>query len=130
MGFHTDYLMYATPTYVRTQLNYIWATYGTPIAITEFGLPMNVDGVLDLPSIRYDVLRREYYLSYLTEVLKAIWEDGVDVLGVFAWSWVDTWEWGTYAHQFGLQYNNRTTQERTHKRSIFDLVDFVENRRL
>lgn len=130
MGPHDAYFMWATPTYLRTALAYMYDTYRKPVAITEFGFPRSTAYALDVPSIQYDVLRSEYYLSYMSEVLKAIWEDGVEVVGAFAWSWVDNWEWGTYGYEFGLQYNERGTQTRSFKRSFFDLVDFVESRRM
>ncbi|KAJ5933819.1 glycoside hydrolase family 1 protein [Penicillium verhagenii] len=56
-------------------------------------------------------------------------EDGVDVTGVFAWSFADDWEWGSFQHEYGLQYVNRTSLEKTYRRSLFDFVDFVESRR-
>jgi beta-glucosidase/6-phospho-beta-glucosidase/beta-galactosidase len=64
----------------------------------------------------------------MSEILKAIHEDGVRVMGALAWSWADNWEFGDYKQQFGLQVVNRTTQERYYKKSFFDLVDFVSSR--
>ena len=66
----------------------------------------------------------------MTEVLKSIWEDNVEVAGAFAWSFADNWEFGDYDAHFGLQTVNRTTQERRYKKSLFDLVDFVGARTL
>ena len=133
LGYLPDYLIYNTAAYVRTQLNYFWNTYKRPIMITEFGFPINTGSFPEsanlLTDIQFDPARSEYILSYLGEMLKAIGEDGVDVMGALMWTWVDNWEWGTFAHAFGLQYNNRTTQERAYKRSFFDAVDFVETRR-
>ena len=60
----------------------------------------------------------------MSEVLKSIWEDGVEVAGAFAWSFADNWEFGDYEAHFGMQTVNRTTQERRYKKSFFDLVDF------
>lgn len=61
----------------------------------------------------------------MTEILKSIHEDGVHVMGALAWSFADNWEFGDYGQQFGLQYVNRTSQEKKFKKSLFDLVDFV-----
>ncbi|KAH9221944.1 glycoside hydrolase family 1 protein [Leptodontidium sp. 2 PMI_412] len=131
MGYHQDYITYNTAPYLRTQLNYLWNTFRAPVMITEFGFSTsNPSQTMPLSDLRFDIERSEYYLSYLTEVLKSIWEDGVNIKGVLMWSFVDNWEWGTYEHYFGLQYVNRTTQERTYKRSFFDVVDFVESRRM
>lgn len=95
MGPHDAYFMWATPTYLRTALAYMYDTYRKPVAITEFGFPRSTAYALDVPSIQYDVLRSEYY-----------------------------------GYEFGLQYNERGTQTRSFKRSFFDLVDFVESRRM
>ncbi|KAH8883707.1 glycoside hydrolase family 1 protein [Thozetella sp. PMI_491] len=124
------YNVYNTAPYLRTQIGYMWNTYKLPIVVTEFGHPSAPSSSINLPDIRNDMQRSNYYLSYLTEILKCIWEDGVDVQGAFMWSFVDNWEWGTYYHQFGLQYVNRTSQERSYRRSLFDVVDFVESRRM
>jgi beta-glucosidase/6-phospho-beta-glucosidase/beta-galactosidase len=83
-----------------------------------------------MPDQLFDTPRSIYYLSYMSEVLKSIWEDGVDVAGAFAWSFADNWEFGDYDAQFGIQTVNRTTQQRRYKKSFFDLVDFVAARTL
>lgn len=59
--------------------------------ITEFGLATSSSSLTSqqLNDIRFDVERSEYYISYLTEVLKSIWEDGVHVMGAIMWSWID-----------------------------------------
>ncbi|KAL7781081.1 glycoside hydrolase family 1 protein [Trichoderma afarasin] len=122
--------MYTTPTYLRTQISYLWNTFRAPVMITEFGHSTN--GTANPPqlnAIQYDTVRSEFYISFLREMLKAIWEDHVHVLGAFMWSFVDNWEWGSFDSQFGLQYVNRTTQQRTYKRSFFDVVDYIESRR-
>jgi beta-glucosidase/6-phospho-beta-glucosidase/beta-galactosidase len=64
----------------------------------------------------------------MSEVLKAIWEDGVEVVGAYAWSFADNWEFGDYDSHFGIQTVNRTTQERRYKKSFFDFVDFMKAR--
>lgn len=64
----------------------------------------------------------------MSEVLKSIWEDHVHVIGTFAWSFADNWEFGDYDAHFGIQTVNRTTQERRFKKSFIDLVDFVATR--
>lgn len=77
---------------------------------------------------RFDEPRSDYYVGFLTEAFRAIWEDGVHVAGAFAWSFADNWEFGDYEQHFGLQTVNRTTMERRYKKSFFDLVDFVAAR--
>jgi hypothetical protein len=114
------------PFNLRTSLNYAWDTYRLPIVITEFGLqvPTPVGG--SLPLNLDNVPGSEYLLSYLGETLDAIWEDGVHVLGAITWNWADDWELGNFDTGFGLQFVNRTTQERRYRRSFFDVIDYVE----
>ena len=94
------------------------------------GFPVFAESEKELPDQLFDTPRSIYYLSYMSEVLKSIWEDGVEVAGAFAWSFVDNWEFGDYDARFGIQTVNRTTQERRYKKSFFDLVDFVNARTL
>lgn len=65
----------------------------------------------------------------MSEILKGTWEDQVHVLGAFAWSFADNWEFGDHDAHFGLQTVNRTTQVRNYKKSFFDVVDFVNSRK-
>ncbi|KAL4802025.1 glycoside hydrolase superfamily [Aspergillus unguis] len=128
IGYRSHSYVYTTPTYLRSYLKYIWNTFRTPIVISEFGFPVYNEGERELQDQQFDSPRSQYYLSYLSETLKAIWEDGVHVKGPFAWTFSDNWEFGDYSQQFGTQVVNRTTQERSYKKSLFDLVDFVGGR--
>lgn len=116
------------PEYVRQQLKYLWDVYKPAggIMITEFGFPVANEKLKPLSQQRFDVERSLYFYGFLTETAKAIQEDGVKVIGALAWSFVDNNEWGDYSDQFGLQTANRTTFERTYKRSFFDFVDFFQ----
>lgn len=125
IGYASESYVYISPTYLRPFLVYMWNLYKTPIILTEFGFPINGEWSLDLQDQLFDSPRSQYYLSYLSEVLQAIWEDGVEVVGAIAWTWADDWEFGSYTSQFGMQAVNRTTQERHYKKSFFDIVDFV-----
>ncbi|KAF2014363.1 glycoside hydrolase family 1 protein [Aaosphaeria arxii CBS 175.79] len=129
IGYRSQSYVYITPTYLRTYLSYVWNTFQSPILITEFGFPVFAEAEKELSDQLYDAPRSNYYLSFMSEVLKAIWEDHVHVLGTFAWSFADNWEFGDYDARFGIQTVNRTTQQRRYKKSFFDLVDFVETRR-
>lgn len=129
IGYRSQSYVYITPTYLRLYLSYLYNTFRTPVVITEFGYPVFGEAEkTDLSDQLYDTPRSLYYLSYMSEVLKSIWEDGVDVAGAFAWSFADNWEFGDYDAHFGMQTVNRTTQERRYKKSFFDLVDFVNAR--
>jgi beta-glucosidase/6-phospho-beta-glucosidase/beta-galactosidase len=128
IGYRSETYVYITPTYLRSYLNYLYNTWRTPIALTEFGFPVFGESKKGLTDQLFDSPRSQYYLSFLSETLKAIWEDGVEVVGAYAWSFADNWEFGDYAAQFGIQFVNRTTQERRYKKSFFDLVDFMKAR--
>ncbi|KAF2821974.1 beta-glucosidase-like protein [Ophiobolus disseminans] len=129
IGYRSQSYVYLTPTYFRTYLNYLWNTFRSPVAVTEFGFPIFGEAEKLQQDQEFDSPRSWYYQSYLNEGLRAIWEDGVQFIGAFAWSWVDNWEFGDYDAHFGIQTVNRTTQKRRYKKSFFDFVDFIESRR-
>ena len=117
-----------TASSIRTQLSYFWNTYEIPIVISETGRqtpkPAEFDQNLD------NTPQSIFLQAELKQVLEAIWEDGVHVMGLFVWNWGDDWEFTSYDFGFGLQFVNHTTQERAYRRSFFDVIDFVESRRL
>jgi beta-glucosidase/6-phospho-beta-glucosidase/beta-galactosidase len=116
---------FIAPQYVRAQINYVWNTFRPPgILVAEYGFPKFGEQPEPLDAQRYDLERSIYYQAFLTEVLKAANEDGVNVVGALAWSFIETNEFGTFDSHYGLQTVNHTTFERTYKRSAFDYVDF------
>ncbi|KAL1798147.1 hypothetical protein ACET3X_002184 [Alternaria dauci] len=129
IGYRSQSYVYLTPSYFRTYLNYLWNTWRSPVAVTEFGFPVFAEAQKTQVDQEFDSPRSWYYQTYLNEGLKAIWEDGVNFIGAFAWSWADNWEFGDYQQQFGIQTVNRITQVRRYKKSFFDFVDFIESRR-
>ena len=116
---------FIAPQYVRAQMSYVWNTFRpSGVLISEFGFPKFGEQLEDLDAQRYDLERSSYYRAFLTEVLRAVNEDGVNVIGALAWSFVETNEFGTFDDHYGLQTMNHTSFERTFKRSAFDYVDF------
>ena len=91
IGYRSQTYVYITPTYLRSYLNYLWNTWRHPVVLTEFGFPVFGEDDKDLTDQLFDTPRSLYYLSFMSEVLKAIWEDGVHVSGAFAWSYMDNW---------------------------------------
>lgn len=91
IGYRSQTYVYITPTYLRSYLNYLWNTWRHPIALTEFGFPVFAEADKELTDQLYDTPRSVYYLSFMSEVLKSIWEDGVNVIGAYAWSYTDNW---------------------------------------
>jgi beta-glucosidase/6-phospho-beta-glucosidase/beta-galactosidase len=101
IGYASESYVYITPTYLRPSLVYVWNSFKTPITLTEFGFPIYGESARDLQDQLFDSPRSQYYLSFLSELLRAI-----------VWTWADNWEFGAYTAQFGMQTVNRTTQER------------------
>ncbi|OKP05890.1 Beta-glucosidase 34 [Penicillium subrubescens] len=127
IGYRSESYVYITPTYFREYLSYLWNTFRHPILVSEFGFPLWKESEKELSDQRYDSTRSTYYLSYMSEILRAIHEDGVHVMGALAWSFIDNWEFGQPS-QFGIQGVDPKSQERFYKKSFFDLVDFVKAR--
>ncbi|KAE8385666.1 glycoside hydrolase superfamily [Aspergillus alliaceus] len=96
------------------------------ILIAEYGFNTFLESNRTLDAQRYDLERTLYYQDFLTETLKAIHEDGINVIWALAWSLADNNEFGRYEEQYGLQTVNWTDGKftRTYKRSLFDYVDF------
>ncbi|XP_063932804.1 myrosinase 1-like [Zophobas morio] len=92
---------------MRKLLNWVDQTYNHPeIVITENGF--SDDGRLDDPD------RINYYAEYLTSVLEAIFEDGVNVTGYTAWSLMDNFEWNSgYTEKFGIYQVDFEDPDRT-----------------
>lgn len=100
----------------REVLNTIHDRYGIPVWITENG------GAFDDYTAPGGAINDEDRISYLDTHLTAIEgaiEDGVTVLGYFAWSLIDNFEWAQgYSKRFGLVYVDFATQQRTPKASF------------
>lgn len=92
---------------IRRLLNWLSESYdGAEIIITENGFADN--GTLD------DFDRISYHKEYLSNVLLARLEDGVNVTGYTAWSLMDNLEWGSgYTVKFGLFHVDFESENRT-----------------
>ncbi|RZC40245.1 Glyco hydro 1 domain containing protein, partial [Asbolus verrucosus] len=71
---------------IRKITNWIKNTYNVEIIITESGIS-DEGGILD------DQARINYYREYLSNILEAIYDDGVNITGYTAWSLMDNFEW-------------------------------------
>ncbi|CUM67336.1 uncharacterized protein PRCAT00005029001 [Priceomyces carsonii] len=129
IGYRSQSYVYITPVQLREYLNFLWDTYKAPVFVSEFGFPEWRESEKELGDQLFDLNRSIYYRSFMEAILQAIHYDKVPVMGALAWSFADNWEFGDYEAQFGLQVVNRTTQERYFKKSFFDIVEYVEDRR-
>ncbi len=88
---------------------------GIPVYVTENGAAY--DDVPDGSGFVDDQDRLAYFDSHLRAVRAAI-DDGADVRGYLAWSFLDNFEWAWGYHQrFGLVRVDYDTQQRTPKAS-------------
>ncbi|XP_066245161.1 myrosinase 1-like isoform X2 [Euwallacea similis] len=89
--------LYYAPFGIRKMVNHINEKYNPgEIFITENGWPDNT-GILE------DKDRIRYYKNYLSNILDAILEDGVNVVGYTAWSFMDNLEWASgFSQKMGL----------------------------
>lgn len=104
------------PDGLRELLVRLTRTYGNlpTLYITENGAAYDdvvVDGRID------DVERWDYIRAHLWAVADAI-DEGADVRGYFAWSFIDNFEWAWgYEKRFGIVHVDYETMERTPKLS-------------
>ena len=73
----------------------------------------------------HDLQRINFYKRYLHQVLRAK-NEGANVKGYFAWTFIDNFEWAEGYHpRFGLVYNDFQTQVRTVKDSGLWFKNFL-----
>eukprot|EP00457_Paulinella_chromatophora_P004283 gb/GEZN01004295.1/.p1 GENE.gb/GEZN01004295.1/~~gb/GEZN01004295.1/.p1 ORF type:complete len:624 (+),score=62.05 gb/GEZN01004295.1/:243-1874(+) len=73
-----------------------------------------------------DLVRCNYYRSYIGNMSYNAHHNGIKVLGFFAWSILDNFEWADgYSTRFGLTYVDFKTQERTPKLSLRWFSDVI-----
>jgi beta-glucosidase len=74
----------------------------------------------------HDQQRIDYYKRYLQSILRAK-NEGANVKGYFAWTFIDNFEWAEgYRPRFGIVYNDFSTQKRTVKDSGLWFRDFLK----
>jgi beta-glucosidase len=78
----------------RDLLNWLSKRYGRPkIYVTENGTSIKGENDMPLDQILQDDFRVKYFRDYVTDMARAVTEDGVDVRGYMAWSLMDNFEW-------------------------------------
>ena len=89
-----------------------------PIYITENGMANN--DKLDSNGEVNDSDRIEFFNLHLREILNCI-NDGLPVMGYFAWSLLDNYEWAFgYSKRFGLVYVDFDSYKRVPKKSYYE----------
>ncbi|MCK5783390.1 MAG: family 1 glycosylhydrolase, partial [Desulfobacterales bacterium] len=120
----TAYSWHVTPQALRWASDFLYERYNKPLFITENGLS-NIDWKSPDGKV-HDPQRIDFLNRYLVELKKAI-DDGVDVRGYFAWSFMDNFEWAEgYKHRFGLVHVDYDTLERTVKDSGYWYKKVIE----
>jgi len=121
---------FVVPRGMRGILNWVWKRYNNPdIYITENGVDVPNESLLPLQEALNDTFRVNFYRDYLSELEKAIVEDGVKVLGYMAWSLLDNFEWADgYEKRFGLYYvDYKDNMKRYPKRSVSWFRDYIKS---
>jgi len=123
---NSDWL-YIAPFGMYGCVNYIKQKYGNPaVFITENG--MDQPGNLTRDQYLRDTTRVRFYRSYLNELKKGI-DNGANVVGYFAWSLLDNFEWSSgYTSKFGIVYVdfNSPSLERHPKASAYWFRDLLQ----
>ncbi|URD75635.1 Glycosyl hydrolase family 1 [Musa troglodytarum] len=114
---HSEWL-YIVPWGMYKAVTYVKEHYGNPtVILSENG--MDDPGNVTLRQGLHDTTRINYYRSYITELKKAI-DDGANVIGYFAWSLLDNFEWKSgYTSRFGIVYVDYTNLRRYAKMSAY-----------
>ncbi|PSS08207.1 Beta-glucosidase [Actinidia chinensis var. chinensis] len=113
-----SYWLYNVPWGLYKAVTYIKERYGNPtIILAENG--MDDPGNVTLPKGLHDTTRINYYKAYITQLKKAM-DDGANVVGYFAWSLLDNFEWRLgYTSRFGIIYVDYKTLTRYPKMSAY-----------
>jgi beta-glucosidase len=104
---------------------FLYEKYKLPIIIAENGLTLpdwvSLDGKVHDPN------RIDYMNRYLKELRRAS-EEGIDIIGYFAWSILDNFEWAEgYNERFGLIHVDFDSLKRTPKDSYYWYSNLIAN---
>lgn len=111
------------PLGLRITMNCLYDRYQKPLFIVENGL-----GAADMPDEDgriSDDYRIEYLKAHIKEMIKAVEEDGVDLIGYTSWGWLDlvSASTGEMSKRYGFVYvdkdnEGKGTLERKKKKSF------------
>ncbi|KAG6483415.1 hypothetical protein ZIOFF_060060 [Zingiber officinale] len=113
-----SYWLYIVPWGIYKAVTYVKETYHNPVIIlAENG--MDQPGNATLPEVLQDTTRVNYFKSYITNLKRAM-DDGATVIGYFAWSLLDNFEWALgYTSRFGIVYVDFKNKKRFPKNSAY-----------
>ncbi|KAM7482956.1 hypothetical protein LguiB_007539 [Lonicera macranthoides] len=113
-----SYWLYNVPWGLYKAVTYIKEHYGNPtVILAENG--MDDPGNITLPKGLHDTTRINYFKGYLAELKKTV-DEGANVIGYFAWSLLDNFEWRLgYTSRFGIVYVDFKTLKRYPKMSAY-----------
>lgn len=98
-------------------LQYLTKRYSTAILISSSGTQVPGEGGQTLPDVLQDTFRIDYYRAYMDSVCSAVASGGARVVGWYAWSRFDGFEWTDgFTRKFGLVHVS-TDLKRTPKAS-------------
>ncbi|CAH1430024.1 unnamed protein product [Lactuca virosa] len=111
-----SYWLYNVPWGLHKAITYVKERYGNPtVFLAENG--MDDPGNISLGKGVRDTTRINYYKGYLA-ALKQTVDEGANVIGYFAWSLLDNFEWRLgYTSRFGIVYVDFKTLKRYPKMS-------------
>lgn len=95
------------PVGLRYIVNYTYRKYGLPIIVTENGL--GAEDILESDGQIHDTYRIDYLNEHLSELKKAIIEDGVECFGYLMWGPIDlvSATTGEMKKRYGFIYVNK-----------------------
>ncbi|GJU07262.1 beta-glucosidase 44-like protein [Tanacetum coccineum] len=110
--------LYNVPWGLHKAIMYIKERYGNPtVILAENG--MDDPGNLTMSKALHDTTRINYYKGYLAALKQSV-DEGANVVGYFAWSLLDNFEWRIgYTSRFGIVYVDFKTLKRTPKMSAY-----------
>ncbi|KAK2995782.1 hypothetical protein RJ640_013508, partial [Escallonia rubra] len=123
-----SYWLYNVPWGLYKAVTYIKEHYGNPtVILAENG--MDDPGNITLPKGLHDTRRINYFKGYMSELKKTI-DEGTNVIGYFAWSLLDNFEWRLgYTSRFGIVYVDFKTLKRYPKMSAYWFKQILERRK-
>lgn len=118
---YTHMQMISEPFYLEefwpeTMFNGLTRCMDKPVYITENGCCCDNDDF------------RIIYIAEFLSALNAARQTGVDVRGYLYWSFMDNYEWSSYAPRFGMVGVDRQTFVRTPKPSAYFYKEIIENK--